>query len=103
VLYRLIEFNHDSTVTRVKEDQDEKICIANSFMCLQGCVADKDPASTYETVYINNGAIQCESSGLSEQETAKQLIDNGIDVILSTCGSQTGLDVPTVCGAGDAF
>ncbi len=49
-------------------------------------------------VYINNGSIQCESSGLSEAETAQQLINKGIDVISSQCGFLTGIAAPAQCG-----
>ncbi len=49
-------------------------------------------------VYIDDMAIQCESPGLSEIETAQQLIDVGIDIIASMCGSFTAA-VITICGA----
>ncbi len=54
-----------------------------------------------EIVYINDGAIQCESGGLSEAETAQQLIDNGIDVSSSMCGYLSGVAVAAQCGLGD--
>jgi len=54
-----------------------------------------------EIVYINDGAIQCESQGMSELETAQTLIDNGIDVLRSQCGFQSDIAVVAVCGAGD--
>ena len=49
-------------------------------------------------VYIHNGAVQCESSGLSKEETAQRLIDNGIDVLKSECGRLTGVAFAAVCG-----
>jgi hypothetical protein len=73
------------------------------FLLLQGCVGGNDSDENQVTVYKNNGAIQCESEGLSELETAQQLIDNGIDVILSTCGILTGVSVLTVCGAENIY
>jgi hypothetical protein len=73
------------------------------FLCLHGCVQDDDTGDDRVTIFINNGAIQCESDGLSEQETAQQLVDNGIDVVNSTCGMLTGVAVPTVCGEGDIY
>lgn len=79
----------------------QKFSLPIVFLLLLGCMHDNDSDNELETVFINNGAIQCETSGLSEQETAQQLIDGGIDVIISTCGMLTGVAVPTVCGAGD--
>jgi basic membrane lipoprotein Med (substrate-binding protein (PBP1-ABC) superfamily) len=62
-----------------------------------------DTGDEKATIYINNGAIQCESEGMSAQQTAQQLIDNGIDVVMSNCGSLTGVAVPTACGQGDIY
>jgi hypothetical protein len=81
----------------------KKIAFPILFLCLQGCVQDDDSGDDRVTIYINNGAIQCESEGLSEQETAQQLIDNGIDVVMSTCGMLTGVVVPAACGEGDIY
>ena len=64
---------------------------------------DDDQDDSQELVYINTGAIQCESEGVSERETAQQLIDIGIDVIASMCGFLTGVGVSAVCGAGDIY
>ena len=55
----------------------------------------------HEIVYINDGAIQCESEGMSQQETAQILINGGIDVIKSQCGYLSGIDVAAQCGLGD--
>ncbi len=56
----------------------------------------------YEIIYIDDGAVQCESEGLSKEQTAQKLIDNGIDVIDSQCGYLSNLMVATLCGLGDA-
>ena len=53
-----------------------------------------------EVVYINNGAIQCESKGLSEVETAQILINEGIDVLKSQCAYITGIAIAAQCGLG---
>ena len=58
-------------------------------------------AGNHETVYINNGSIQCESDGLSPAATAQTLMDNGIEVTLSQCGRLTGLAVAAQCGLGN--
>lgn len=60
------------------------------------------PGEDYELVYIDDGVIQCEFPGLSEQETAQPLIDKGIDVMASSCGYLSDLAVATVCGTGDS-
>ncbi|MES9969001.1 MAG: hypothetical protein ABW092_03145 [Candidatus Thiodiazotropha sp.] len=81
----------------------QKITALLLFLFLLGCVGEDDPDDSQQIVYISTGAIQCESQGMSEQETAQRLIDNGIDVIWSTCGFLTGIGVPAVCGAGDIY
>ena len=62
---------------------------------------DTDSEKYTEIVYINDGAIQCESDGMSVIETAQVLIDNGIDVIKSQCGYLSGVVVAAQCGLGD--
>jgi hypothetical protein len=57
--------------------------------------------NNYEIIYIDDGAVQCESKGLSKEQTAQKLIDNGIDVIDSQCGYLSNFVVPTLCGLGD--
>ncbi|MEM7209777.1 MAG: hypothetical protein AAF434_18300 [Pseudomonadota bacterium] len=52
------------------------------------------------TVFKSTGAIQCEHSGESVEESALLLIRRGIDVISSNCGFETNLVVLAVCGAG---
>lgn len=49
-------------------------------------------------VYINNGAVQCEFNGHPPAKTAENLIDNGIPVMASHCGSITGVMRAAVCG-----
>lgn len=55
-----------------------------------------------ELVYINDGAIQCESQGMSEQKTAKLLTDEGIEVASSQCGYLSGVAIAAMCGLGDS-
>ena len=57
--------------------------------------------NNYEIIYIDDGAVQCESKGLSKEQTAQKLIDNGIGVIDSQCGYLSNFVVPTLCGLRD--
>ncbi|HVY65466.1 MAG TPA: hypothetical protein VHH11_11660 [Gammaproteobacteria bacterium] len=50
-------------------------------------------------VYVDRGAHQCQSDGLSPEASAQRLIDAGVDVLKSYCGQRTGVVFPTVCGA----
>jgi len=59
------------------------------------------PELAYELIYIDNSAVQCESPGLTEKETAQILIDNDIDVINSKCGYLSDIAVAALCGLGD--
>lgn len=61
---------------------------------------DRGADPTITTVYTNRGAAQCEHSGLSPQDSATILAAAGIDVLSTSCGFQTGIAFPAVCGAG---
>ena len=50
-------------------------------------------------VFQDRGSIQCQSDGMTPEESAQTLIDAGIDVLNSTCGYRTGVAFPSVCGA----
>lgn len=52
-------------------------------------------------VTIDDGSVQCELSPKSTQQTSQALIDAGINVISSKCGS-TSLVYPAVCGSGNS-
>ncbi|MGF1756615.1 hypothetical protein L4D76_01445 [Photobacterium sagamiensis] len=54
------------------------------------------------SVYIDDGAIQCESTGLSEKQTAQNLIEYGVDVFESSCGYISGIAIAAQCGLGDS-
>ncbi len=64
-----------------------------------GCNHDADENTGL--VYIDDGAIQCESNGLSVEQTAQILIDGGIAVTSSYCGYLSGIAVAAQCGLGD--
>ena len=75
------------------------------FVMVSGCQSEGDenniiPPEEQELVYKNTEAIQCESTGITVNESAQILINNGIDVTSSFCGFFTGLAVITVCGEG---
>ncbi len=53
-------------------------------------------------VFADREVRQCESDGMLPAESAQILIDGGLDVIQTTCGFQTGVEYPTVCGAKTA-
>ena len=57
----------------------------------------------FELIYISNGAVQCEFTGYTPDETAQTLINNGIDVLSSYCGTLTGVATNSVCGASTTF
>ena len=49
-------------------------------------------------VFESKEAVQCQDAGLSLEESAQGLVDEGIDVISSKCAYINLLDVVTVCG-----
>ena len=50
------------------------------------------------SVYINNGAIQCESDGKTGTETAMLLTAQGIEVSQNQCGHLSNIAVVAMCG-----
>jgi len=52
-------------------------------------------------VFVDRGAIQCESSGMTLTQTSAMLVEQGIDVIDSICGIEAGIDVIALCGHSD--
>lgn len=72
------------------------------LIAIPGCGGEKHEHVSTNTifVYTSNRAIQCGSDGLSIGNTANMLIETGVDVLVSHCGITTGLDIPSVCGAG---
>lgn len=76
-----------------------KLLIIPILMSLVACNSSDDKR-TY--VYIDDGAIQCESSGLSVDETAQPLIEYGVDVFESSCAYITGIAIAAQCGLGDS-
>jgi len=64
--------------------------------------SDQEEQVSQSLVFINNSSVQCEFEGFSEQETAQNLIDYGVEVIESTCGYISGVSVAAQCGLGEA-
>jgi len=50
------------------------------------------------SIYMDRGARQCESDGMSPDDSAQTLIVAGIDVLQSSCGIRTGVAYAAVCG-----
>lgn len=76
-----------------------KLFIISILMSLISC-NNSDDKRIY--VYIDDGSIQCESSGLSVEETAQPLINYGVDVFESSCAYITGIAIAAQCGLGDS-
>ncbi len=67
---------------------------------LAACSGDSGSgAADGALVYTGTGAAQCETGGLSLEQSAQRLIDAGIDVLDSACGAMTGVAFAAVCGA----
>ena len=75
------------------------ICLVT--LTLIGCSnggSSNTPPEENIIVYISKGSTQCFEGGVSPNESAQVLIDSGIDVIDTFCGSLTGVLFPAVCG-----
>lgn len=63
-----------------------------------GLLDDQD----YEEVFIDDGAIQCEKTGVSLAQTSARLVSAGIKVADSYCGTITRVMVASQCGLKNA-
>jgi len=52
-------------------------------------------------VFESRQAIQCDTRGLTTQQSAQKLVNGGIDVLESNCGVMTGFFFAAVCGIGN--
>ena len=78
-----------------------KLLMVIASLFITACDDDSTTAEVeLVDVYIHKGDTQCADDGLTLSETATYLTDVSIGVSLSQCGFTTGLDHPTVCGAG---
>jgi hypothetical protein len=82
------------------------ICLLTLLSLLAACADDAaspdatGPDAPNTLVYASREARQCEFDGIPPQQSAARLIGAGIDVLSTTCGHQTGIAYPAVCGAG---
>ena len=68
------------------------LAVAITAFPLLGCAAKT------ALVYEPKGDRQCESGGLTAQQSAAKLANVGIDVLVSLCGNKTGISMMTMCG-----
>ncbi len=74
----------------------KKIFFAAATLVLTACASTTAQESTL--VYINTGAIQCESDGKTGTETAQMLAEQGIEVNNTQCGHLSNIAVLAMCG-----
>ena len=68
--------------------------------CLWGCQGDGGGLESDQItdVFISNGHTQCADDALTPAQTAMVLIEDGVDVLDSSCGVLTGVAFAAVCG-----
>lgn len=70
-----------------------KYALSLCALLLAACASNLPNA----TLVFEHGALQCEPP-ISLESSARKLLDAGIDVLKSSCGSQTGVGYAAVCG-----
>ena len=79
-----------------------RFAVLASVVCLAACSSDEGgqqfASPGNRLVFESRQSLQCESDGLTPEQSAQKLTNGGIDVIRSTCGNQTGVGFPAVCG-----
>ncbi|MBM7072532.1 hypothetical protein SOPP22_11630 [Shewanella sp. OPT22] len=68
----------------------------SSMAFLTACTNAIEPTKT--KVFINDGAKQCFGGGVTKEQTAQKLKDDGIQVYDSSCGKIQGMMTIAVCG-----
>lgn len=83
----------------MKENTIKIIATTVLTLALAACASNgKDDLPKNMLVYVNNGAIQCESDGKTGAETAALLKDAGVIVSKTQCGHLTNVVVAAMCG-----
>ena len=72
------------------------LLIVSTTLILSACITTVAKESVL--VYINNGAVQCESEGKSGAETAQLLTSENIVVTKTECGHLSNVAVIAMCG-----
>lgn len=65
---------------------------------LVACGGDDTGTDFSTVVYVDREEAQCYDNGIPLSETERVLVEAGIDVIWSSCGRQSNLNYPDVCG-----
>jgi hypothetical protein len=65
---------------------------------LVGCEAGRTGNPDVVQVFIGSGHTQCNNDGLTLAQTQMILVQNGVDVLGSACGTITGIGFASVCG-----
>ena len=71
----------------------------SSMVLVTACTNAVEPTKT--KVFINDGAKQCFGGGVTKEQTAKKLKDDGIEVFDSSCGKIQGMMTIAVCGGAN--
>ncbi len=67
---------------------------------IAGCDEENGVIPGRTLVYEFSGRLQCETDGLTPQQSATKLAAADIEAVSSSCGVVTGVAFPAVCGAG---
>jgi len=70
-----------------------KNALALGTLLLAACASNLPDA----TLVFENGAPQCEPA-VPLESSVRKLLDAGVDVLKSSCGSRTGVGYAAVCG-----
>jgi hypothetical protein len=77
-----------------------RLCCLAILVGCDGTGADpQNDDTTSVQVFISNGHTQCDNNGAPLAQTQMILVQGGIDVLGSACGTITGVAYPAVCGA----
>lgn len=65
---------------------------------------DSSSSTTHDAkVYTFTGQTQCNNDGKTKDEAMMSLIENGIDVLQTECGHQSGVLTSDVCGGSTSY
>jgi hypothetical protein len=87
---------------RIIEVSMKKLVTFIVLAFLAGCGSESSDDINHVFVYKDDGAVQCETAGMSPEDSAQPLIDIGIDVLESNCGYLSDIAIAAQCGLGDS-
>jgi hypothetical protein len=79
-----------------------KCILLASVSLIVGCNSSPEDIAEVQ-VFASAGIVQCQNNVITLAQSEMILVQGGIDVLASACGTINGISFPAVCGAGTSY